>query len=176
MRDEQQPDVFVTRSGVQLRLKAVPPMLIDQVRGAVPFPKPPTYQVTTVAGSVEEYPHTPDTLTTDQEHAAFADYLARRQQAEAEINGRVLDLFLYRGIDLEVPDNGWAEDQAFFGVQVPDDPRARKIHYLKTEVFTTGEDLVGFTLAMMNLTGVRQEVLDAVESSFQRALQESAAA
>jgi hypothetical protein len=71
----------------------------------------------------------------------------------------VAELMLLKGLRiLEVPPE-WIEEQAFFGVPVPDDPRERLFAYLESRFFPTATDVVALMskVARLSLSGVVEE-------------------
>lgn len=158
---------FVTSGGVTLTLKAVPPMLVDRVRNSVKPPEPPTYEAKTVAGDVEIHVHDETTLTTDEEKAAWAKYQMDLAAYSSEMSDRMSRVLLHRGIEFDYdPEGEWADDQRFLDIEIPDDPRDRRLHYLMTEIFLTTDDLTEVLLQILQMTGITEKVMADVRASF----------
>lgn len=145
----------------------------------------PKYTVTVAGGVTEELPHNETTLVvegdeeqTKKNQEIWAKYKDAVARLEAEQNTKRNNLWLLRGIDVKVPDDGWDTIQKeLFGIDVPTDPIERKLHYITTEILITIEDyfnaIRGITaLSMAGL--VSKEVLDARLESFRDYVQQSA--
>lgn len=165
-----------TSSGVELKINSISPMLIDRVNQSIPVPPVPTYEAKTITGEVEIHEHDLTTLDTPEAQKEWAEYEKALAERSSLVTQRMLDVFILRGLDIELPeDDSWAEDQVFLGIDVPTDERALKIHYVLTEVLQTASDLTGLTSAVMAKTGVSPEVLANVEASFRRTVEGEAA-
>lgn len=168
---------FTTTAGQVIPVQAVPPMLIEEVRlramETVEIPPKPTYEVELPDGSQMTYEHDEQSLETDAEKAAWATYqaaLTRREQVSAT---KVMELFMAKGTIIE-PDGDWGELQEYFGIELPVNPIARKIHWLRTEVLTTVDDINGLMGAVMEASGIDRTVLEAARNSFRGQLRQEA--
>ncbi len=166
---------FTTTAGHVISVQAVPPMLIEEVRlraqATVEVPPKPTYEVELPDGSPMTYEHDEQSITTDEEKAAWAKYqaaLTRREQVSAT---KVMELFMAKGTIIE-PDGDWGELQEYFGIELPTNPIARKIHYLRTELLTTVDDINGLMGAVMEASGIDRTVLEAARNSFRGQLRQ----
>jgi hypothetical protein len=77
-------------------------------------------------------------------------------------------------IVVDLPDDGWVEEQRELGITVPDDPKERRDHYIWTEVMGGQHDI----LRVMSLAAgadLTEEQLTAAEASFWNTLQRPAA-
>lgn len=123
----------------------------------------PTYH--TSAG--EDLPHDVSSLETDEDRAAWEKYQNIVQKHQAHVSEKMLRFFLYYGVKVNPDDDqGWQERQQFFGIEIPDDPIARKIHYIQSELIFSADDLQQITRRVMTLGGVRPEVVDAAAATF----------
>lgn len=167
---------FITANGQKLAIQAVPMLLLEDVRtkamATVPVPPVPTYKVELDDGHFVDYAHDEksiaDEKTTPEEREAwklYHDALARQQTVSAN---KVMELFLAKGVILdEIDPNGeWAELQKFFGVEIPTNPILLKIHYLKTELLASPEDINGLISKVMEASGIDPALLHAARSSF----------
>jgi hypothetical protein len=173
-------DVIVATDGREVHLLPVAQVLIQKTKEAarrelvnagLPL-EPPTYTVDTVAGTTETHVHDDTTLSTDEDKAAWAAYQAALVRLGRETNARATKLLMLKGIDVADPSPEWLADQAYFGIDVPDDPRERKLAYIETEVLKTPEDIIRATTRIMqlSLTGLPEEDLAAVEALFRGSL------
>lgn len=167
---------FTTAAGREIGIQAVPPLLIEEVRlraqQTVEVPPKPTYQVELPDGSMMTYEHDEQSVTTDEEKAAWKTYqaaLTRQAQISAT---KVMELFMAKGTAIEMNVGEWRELQEFFGVQIPENPIAAKIHYLRTELLTTTDDINNMMGAIMEASGIDRTVLEAAQNSFRRNLRQ----
>ena len=152
---------FVTNSGQTLKLKPVSAAKIQAVRAGITWPARLTYTTTTAGGGAQV--HEADETTADPQE--WAAYLEAEARATAEWYERLGQLLLYCGVDLEVP-AGWEDDQRYFGIAIPDDPRARKCHYILTELLTTRTEQQALLLAILALNQTPEEAIQQQEAGF----------
>ena len=56
---------------------------------------------------------------------------------------KTAEVYLYRGVAEGLPDDdGWIGEQEEDGLEVPESPRDRKIHWIKTELLMDPSELV----------------------------------
>lgn len=171
---------YTTQLGQEIEIQPVPPMLVAKVQQATNrkaeelYPATrPTYEVVDAGGGVLTFEHDKDSVATDEERAALAEYEAQMQKRTTFINEQMLKFFLMRGLKVELPqDNAWAEAQALFGVEVPEGGIERLLHYIQTEIIASADDLQGLTEAIMRASGVSNEALNAARASFRGELRE----
>lgn len=166
-------DVFLTSTGVELPLRRISPLLVEKARASEAMPERPTYIAETAGGGTEEHPHDDTTLETEEDKAAWREYLMETAFAQRRVNNRVVMLLFRRGIDydaLKLPkDDSWIKEQRdIFGIEVPDDPLELKMHWVETEALATPEDIKLLTIQLMSMTGAPEEVVAAAERSFRR--------
>lgn len=171
---KQQTDerfTYTTAGGKVVNLKPVPPLQAQMVRDAAHKaaikeygePVKPTYK--TEADEVFE--HDPTTLTTDEEKAAWLEYKRIEAAVDAAVSEKMLRFFLYHGVDAKPQDDGqWEAEQRFFGIEVPDDPIERKVHYIQSELIFAASDIQGITTKLLEMAGVRPEVVEAATATF----------
>ncbi len=160
-------NVFVTRDGNRIPLRRVAPLLMEKIRQSVVLPSPPTYEVETAGGDIEKHIHDETTLETDEDRAAWAAYQTAQVQANGDLMEKILRLLFAKATGDVVPaGDEWVKEQTYLGVDVPDDPLGRKIHYIQTELLTHTGDIMAFMSAAVALTGVDEEVVEAAEATF----------
>lgn len=166
---------FRTSSGKTVMLQSVSPLLIQKVNATIQDPKPPTYKMDTLLGEeVFEYDEKSiqDETATNEDRAAWKKYTDGLEEAERKRREKLIDILFTKGIVIEVPDDGWEEEQRFLGAEVPENPIARRIHYIQTEVFTSAQDLTDAIAKLMQLTaGITEEDMVEIRQSFRGALQ-----
>lgn len=174
---------FVTSSGLTIDLEPVPPLLIEDVRlkamKTVEVPPVVIYKVELPDGTFLDYEHDEKSIVDDQTtEAERIQWKARKdalQRQQAVAATKVMELFLAKGtiIDQTVIEGGtWRELQEYFGVEIPTNPIAAKIHYLRTEVLTTPDDINELIGAIMAVSGIDPGILEAARNSFRNRLRE----
>lgn len=121
----------------------------------------------------EEY--TDETILEADEviQKAYAQYIANKAQQNILTATYMLQTLLLRGTDYEVPDDGWVEKQIDDGMEVPDDPEERYLHYLTTEVLippAVAQECAKHILRV-SLEGADPKVLQAFEDAFRGPVQ-----
>lgn len=171
---------FVTAAGKVLKIQSIPPLLIDEVRlraqQAIEVPPIPTYEVELADGSKLNYEHDAqsilDSLTSDEDRKLWTSRQEKLREQTAYSSNKVLELFLAKGVilDSEELEGDWREIQEFFGVEIPTGKIALHLHYLKTEILRSTEDIYGVMEAVMKSSGIDPVILEAAKRSFRRNL------
>lgn len=161
---------FVTSVGREIKLAPVPQMLVEKVRDAalrsVAVPPAPTYEVQIGDGeATATYFHDASSVQTPAEIAAWDAYQAALAQQNQAAAVRVMNFYYTRGIAEEM-DEGWEAEQRYFGVDIPEDPIERKLHWVQTELLVTPADFQNAIVAIMEASGVDEEAIRAARSSF----------
>ena len=109
------------------------------------------------------------TIMTHEDRVLWMDYLTKKSEAEAEATHRQELLFYWKGINEEVPNNGWEQDQLEDdpSIVIPTDKRELKMHWVKTELLGSPQEQMKLFAAIMRLSGVSDEEVEAAEASFQ---------
>jgi len=135
---------------------------------------PPTRDVRTVAGVVEQHPHTEETLETEEDRQAWADYQAALQELDSRAIEATTRYILLEGIVTDDPSEEWAERQRFFGLDVAEHALERKLQYIQRDVLLTTEDIINATKTILTLSAegdaALQERVALLEDTFRRAL------
>lgn len=170
---------YTTERGITIRIQPIP-LLLDKVKDAHPMPEAPTYTETMIGGVTQEVEITPSMAQAAQEqnpdwwaeHAeAWAAYEAEVDRRTELMNERLWKAVMRRAIQVELPkDDAWAEDQADYGLAVPDDPVLKREHYIWTEVIGGQRDIIGI-MGMAAGAALTEEQLSAAEASFLDTLQ-----
>ena len=161
----EETGMYTTRKGVAIRLRLFSPVLRDKVRQSVEFPEVPIYTATTAGGGKEEHPYTADMVETDDEKAMWQEYQDKLLAANLTLFERLGRLALIRGTEVDIPD-GWEQEQAIYGIEVPIDPVERKLHWIETEAVESNEDLSALILAILAYQTVTLEERAAAAASF----------
>lgn len=177
---------IVTVDGLEVALRPVSQTQIQRINATVETQwrkrgepvDPPTYTITTATGATETHAHDADSLTTDEERAAWEAYQTARAEMEAEQRLRVTKFLLLNGIVGCEPTEEWAEEQAYWGLEVPADPRERRLEYIQAEVLKTAQDTMDVIQEIMRLSmaGAPKEAVAAVEAYFRHQVEGAATA
>ena len=152
----------------------------------------PTYTLTIMlpGGEAGTETHTHDETTleapgdealTKSNKIAWAEHLSAKERLLAAQNAKREYLWFMAGLDFEMPANdSWAQEQAeLYGIEVPNEPAARKLHYIKTVILVSLEDIIRAleTITTLSYSGlVDPEAVRASIKSFRNNLQGAAAA
>lgn len=141
---------------------------------------PPTYQVTTAAGTIEEHPHTAETLETEEDRVAWELYQQAQTTLNAAVGTRVTRFMLAEGVVLDGPDEAWCERMDRYGLAVSDDPMERREQYLTYEYARTPLELMKIVHRIMVISAEGsaelEEAAESMESFFRGSVERSATA
>lgn len=144
-----------TQNGTVLELRPVSNFLVTNVRNQArakfiekhqEIPEPPTYDIECGGGPfgswIETRTHTTDTITdgTEDEKATWSLYLELQNELNNLEWEHTSRLYFLEGMQ-NPPENGWTEKQTRYGIDIPDDPDERKMHWIKTEVIVSRAEL-----------------------------------
>lgn len=169
-------ETYTTTTGITVEILPMPHLLAEQVRAQAEQdaltrygePVRPTYAMTTAGGAVEIQPHDENTLETAQDKAAWAAYTEKKDRIDRHVNRVMIDFVLANCVRADLPaDETWLEQMEASGLRIPQSKTAQRVLYLKN-VIINPEDLNAINRKAMELTGVRQEVIDAAQSNFPR--------
>lgn len=131
---------------------------------------PPTYQVTTAAGTIEEHPHTAETLETEEDRQRWAEYEAAIEALDTLAGQRITRYMLAEGIVLDGPDQAWLERMERLGVPLSDDPLEQREQYLTYQYARTQQELLALIQRIMVLSAEGNaallEAAEAMETFF----------
>lgn len=143
--------VFTTSAGLEVSF--VPPSayqiemsqqaIIDEFRArGEPF-EPPTYEVPVADGTVTQtFEHSETSLVTDEDRAKWAAYKAGLEHLNKVTGETRLEFCLEAIVGIKLPeDESWIKRQQRKHIVVPDDPEERLLHYKKTEILRTTDDI-----------------------------------
>jgi len=187
LEEKRASNVYTTQSGYELKLHPVSIMLGQKIGGSLrkrylaagePL-DPPVLTIINVAGEELEGELTANDLElpgnpeeTERRRASWAAHQDALGRYTSEYNSLYTDAFLYYGTEIEV-DPEWAKVEAHFGIDIPEDPFERKLHYLQLEVLRTPDDIRDCMVAILNLTAsgaVSEAELDGLRRSFRNTI------
>ncbi len=163
--DSEDPDIYVCEDGLKVKVKQIPPMILQKVMSSVSMPERPTYEAKTISGRVEIWPLDAESAKEEPHGEARWNYYQEQLLAKQnEQNERVtLATFLF-GTECEIPENGWDKKHEFLGLSVPTDPDERRAYYLATELSAT--DISNLMSKIMGTLQLPEEVIADAENSF----------
>lgn len=133
----------------------------------------PTYEIKLPNGQKEIHKHDEQSIleSSEEEQKEWDLYIEQKQEMEAEINEKSTAYAFLHGIECEIPED-WIDEQAWLGIDLPEDERDLKIMYV-TEQLTTLYDIRKAFLDIFKLSakGVDESTIKAVEGSFLGTLQ-----
>jgi len=118
--------------------------------------KPPTYTAELGGGPgivkwEEEHEYTKDNIIegSEEDQAAWKNHERLEKMLSAKIWAKTAEVYLLRGVLEDLPENDeWIEEQIEDGLQVPESPRERKIHWIKTELLTDSSEMLDLIAAI----------------------------
>jgi len=167
------PREFITSTGIKIKIKGIPQMLIDRISASVEKPVVPKYKIVTASEEEIWEPHNETTLQTDEDRKVYHQFLEKMAAADNIVNERMFKAICMKGIEVDLPaQTEWIEMQKFLGITIPEDPLELKYLYIQTEVIGTTEDIMTITDMVMQATGVPEAALAEARKSFPGGLQE----
>jgi len=166
--------LFVTRVGREIPLRPIATETLDDLQlmvRRVEDIRPPTYTVKILGEDAEEAEHDPTTLKTDEDRAAWDEYIGRIEEASAECNLAVTRTYLTFGIDTDPPGDGWQDDFEFCGIPIPEKPNELKVFYFERVVLADPLDQQAFVQRVYLISQLSGEALDRADAIFQRGVE-----
>lgn len=119
---QDNPNVVTLSSGVQVNIRPVPPYIIGRIRKTISEPKPPIVTVKTAWGGEEQW--------ANKEDPTYKKALAEAEELQA---AKVWKAQFILGVADDPPDDGdWLDMLEAFGIEVPDDPKERKLLWIES--------------------------------------------
>jgi hypothetical protein len=179
MDDEQK--TFTFKNGMVVSIRFVPYRFIARVRAAAQdkataefgTPEVPTYTVKAAGGSEYVNEHTAESVerepyADDEEvQAEWQAYQTASRAIDIAVQSQTCRAYALRGVIDDVPDS-WIEEQAYWDLDVPDDPRDRKWDWIFDN--TSGwDEILDLVIAIQRINPI-EEVAAAVEESFRNSV------
>ena len=177
-RERSRP--YTASSGLNVVLTGLPPLAPQRIDASIEYPSKPMYEVTTASGDIEIYEHDKESLTTDEDKEAWADYLEAYSDAETELTEKLLYAVLLDCVELQEFKSEfirWKQNQKLMGISIAEGEedneesleeadRENRFHFMQTEVFHDSDDIGEILTIVMSLTGVSVEDLAEARDSF----------
>ena len=161
------PKTFCSARGIQLVLRPVSQFKLDSQRASNEEIPVPTYTMN-VLGNDVPYPMDEEIARNTGRLDEWKEYLKAKSALERDKAKKFTDLLIYDGVDIEVPgpESEWQTTSDIFGIKIPTDPIARKLHYVYTEVLISQEDIVNLISQILSVSQMDEEVVRKIRDSF----------
>lgn len=164
------PDFFETEDGTKIPIKKLSPYVFDILRSSEDAPDKPTYEVKLVTGETQTFEHDQESIknASEEEKKEWEDYHKEIERLRKTAQETVERLILYRAVDLELPeDDDWIEEQRWIGLNPPvKNKRELKLHWVKTELLSSGDDIKRLMSHVLVASGVGREDKSTIKRSF----------
>jgi len=133
---------YTTSTGITVGLKPIAPNYIERIRQQIDWPEPPSYEVPVLGGGTERVYYTDKNVETDEEKAAWAEFEQKRDAANILFFQKRSQAIIRRCVVIDLPeDDSWERLQEQDGIEIPQDPELKRIHYIETEVIGSNTDV-----------------------------------
>jgi len=144
-------------------------------------PKPPTYTAKMGGGPgivtwEEEHTYTRDNIAdgSEKDRLAWREYEQQEQMLGQKTWAKTAEVYLLRGVLEDLPDDdGWIEEQVEDGIEVPESPRERKIHWIKTELLMDSAEMLSLINAIQGREQEVERAATVAAEMFQRKMGQS---
>jgi hypothetical protein len=171
---------YVTDMGHELPMRPGSKNLFFQIMATHQEPPKPKRQVKLESGDIYEEEHTPDTLETDEDRAAWAQWeqdATEQQQKKkmALLRFFMLECVVWEEFDLS-DEASWVRRQRMVDPDLPippvEDQAERVMWYINTVLMTSVRDAQEMvTMGMRMMGDIPEEVLEASQRNFPDPLQ-----
>lgn len=170
---------FTFASGVQVALQLVNPVFIGKVAQAAvnkysadhEIPPVPHYEVALAGGGKESQELTEETITLEpwkddpELQAEWQAYESAREALATERITATAKAYCVKGVKENPPDE-WVEDQAYWGIELPDDARDVKWEWVQALAQNGWGEIIDLVMAVQGLPNPTEEAAQAAEASF----------
>lgn len=163
----------LTVNGYKLVIGAISPLAPKSLelmyKKKHPEPEKPYYEVEGALGIVEKIPHTVDTLETDAEKKAWAEWEQKHNEWMGGLTYQLLRLFLSQGVTIKLSDEerqSLHKKASMFIEDMPTDDSDLDLLYLETFIINRPEFIEKVISAVLEETGIKEESLEAANALF----------
>jgi hypothetical protein len=160
---------FTNSRKVSMKLKAIPPYLVQMAYEALPKPETPSYTVAIEGGGTETHIHDETSIaqSSDAEKAKWNEYKIILKQNEMKAQEMILNIILIEGVEISSDEERkFSGRLKLMGISLPEDPDERELSFKRAYALGTPEDAEFITRTVMKLTGISQEDLTSLKNSF----------
>jgi len=165
---------FVNSRGISVKLRPLPPYLIQMASTAIDKPEPPTYVVKLEGGGEEIHTHDQESIlqSSQEEQTEWSKYLEKVREADQKATEVLINVVLVEGVEVEIPEREkWIKKQKLMGLPVPEDEDELLLMFKKTQVIGNDKDIEFIIQSVMKIGGITEEDLKSVKNSFQDKLE-----
>jgi hypothetical protein len=172
-KDAYRTKSVTTSTGITITAVPVDPLMFQTIINSVKYPKKPTYNIKT---ELVDETHELDWTVVEQEDDAalqleykqkLTAYEQETAAADNALQMKILKYVISKGVDAEIPSEGDYTDLQDFLELTPSTNRLQaKYDYIVSTVIGCDVDIKLIMDAVMEVTGVPQESLDAARASF----------
>ncbi len=189
VKNRTKKNEFTTISGVVV--KVLPISMVEMTMAETAIEKryredgllidAPTYSVS-VAGveDAEIHSYTEQTIAEEKDEKvlkAWVQYRAGWDKLQDEMGEIRQEIMFIDGIDADPDeDDTWKKRQIRRGIEIPKDPDARKLHWIRSVLLITTDDILNAVETIMTVSmggAVPADVLASVKTNFRSVLQEA---
>jgi hypothetical protein len=170
--------IATTSRGIDLECQPIGAMLDaagDNIRDQIDWPEAPTYTATFAGGDTETFEYTEESIkdAPDDDKEAWADYILAQDKAQAEYDAKfgntTTRIIATDGVRVlnAPPEDEWMRRQQWQGLDIPDDPLERSLHYFLTVAIGDIEtDMMQIYKGIILASGRSQEEVEKIEEFF----------
>jgi hypothetical protein len=164
---------FKSSKDVEIELRPVSQFKIDTLRSAKHDLPRPTYQAPVVGGGFQEIPLDEQIATNKGRLDEWHEYEAARAKQEADYAKKFLELMIWDGVSIAVPDidSDWQKNSAYFGIEIPVNPIERKLFYVYNELLGTPADIGNLIAEIFTVSQIDEEAVAQLRNSFRSSVQ-----
>lgn len=174
-KQAEKPDTFPLSSGIEVKLNVIDYVAISDIVDSVEIPEKPTYTTRTVSGREEKFPLDDEVVEQSPEYAeVWKEWKINYSNALREQSKRSARAIFLDGTTPPEDwyDAKWERRMKLIGYKLPTDPDERWLLYLETGIGK--EEAAELVIAVMRLTTLPEEVIQAAEGTFRDSLRADA--
>jgi len=168
---------FCSSKGVVLNLRPVSQFMLDSLRASTVDIPAPQYQMTIAGGQKVDHPMDETIARNQGRMEEWLEYQRQVKEQAALQAKRFSELVLSEGVELDAPDRDseWQKKMDHFGIAVPDEPIARKLQYIYSEMLVGGEDIAALISQILSVSQIPEEAVAKIRNSFRLAPERNSA-
>jgi len=166
--DPDSKKTFCSSKGVVLTLRPVSQFKLDALRTSTQEIPIPQYQMTIAGGEKVAHPMDEIIAKNQGRMDEWLEYQRQVKEQAALQAKRFTELVISEGVEIEVPgtDSEWQKNMNHFGIDVPEEPIARKLNYIYSETLVGGEDIAALVSQILSVSQVDEEAVAKIRNSF----------
>lgn len=167
---------FSSSKGIAIELKPVSQFKLDTLKSSKEEIEVPTYKANLASGETQFIELDEEIARNKGRLDEWNSYINAKKALDAKYSQKFLELLIWEGVDVTVPDteSEWQRVQEHFGIKVPDEPIARKLHYVYNELLATPEDIGNLMSDILSVSQIDEEAVGKLRNSFRSGVQRKA--